>query len=107
MQVKGAAHQFGKGAADHQTQPSTLPRPRAISLGKGAEQTSLVCQTNADTGVAHAQLYLHAITGGYRLECQAYVNLASIGEFDRIAQQVGEDLLDPQGVCQHPHGPFW
>ncbi|MCY1459145.1 hypothetical protein D9M71_765920 [compost metagenome] len=97
-----AAHQLDQRAADDQAQTCALACSRAVSLGKGAEQTRLVGRTDADACVAHAQCDAQLAMLGLRGELKAGVHLPAIRELDGIAQQVGEYLLESQRVGQHP-----
>ena len=103
VEHQAAAHHFAQGAADHQAQPRTATRRLAMvaGLGKRAEQLLLVFAGNPAAAVFHPQAQRQAFIILPRLGADPQAHVAAVGELDRIAQQVGGDLLEAQRVHQH------
>ena len=75
-----------------------MPGDRVVRLAEGLEQGFLLGRRQADTGVvdADAQQYL---IGVLVFGHDPHADRALMGELDGIADQVGEDLLEPHGVA--------
>jgi hypothetical protein len=78
---------------------AVLARGRGVLLLEGPEDRSLLVRRNADAGVAHgkAQPYLPlgcGVAGGFH----AHDHFPFVGELDRVAHQVEQDLPQPSRV---------
>ncbi len=95
-----AAHLFDQSLGNHQTQTgaSGLARQRVVSLTEGLEQRPYVLARQADAGVLNADAQLHAVLVLF-LKHGPGDDGAFAGELDRVADQVGEDLLQAQRVA--------
>ena len=71
---------------------------RAIGLHKTLENLCLGGWRDAHTAIAHAQHQCQLITVGLGKNAQLQLNLAAVGEFDGIAQQVADHLTQPQPI---------
>ena len=79
------------------------PRGRGIGLGERFEDRGLMFDLDARTGVAHLEAQPHRV--GAALEhLGGELDPAGIGEFDRVRQQVGEHLAQPQRVADDLRG---
>ena len=95
-----AAHQLGQLAGDGQTQtgPAVPARDTRIQLFEIAEQALLGGGPQARAGVGDRQdESCPGRTGG-----QAQGDMATLGEFDRVRQQVQDDLTQPQRIGRNP-----
>ena len=95
------SHHFAQRARDHQAEPGALGVLQvAVDLGERPEQLLLVAQGNTDAGVFHTEIDLQQ----RRLHLAAIdadADRALVGELDRVADQVGEDLLEAHGIQQY------
>ncbi|MNM69013.1 hypothetical protein D3C81_805940 [compost metagenome] len=107
VQAQRALHQFGQRAADHQPQAGALACPRAVGMSEGVEQPGLVFGADTNAAVAHAQLDLQVAVAVGQRQGQAGMHFTALGELDGVADQVGEHLLESQGVCQDPGRRGW
>ena len=97
-----AAHQLDQLAADAQPEPgaAVLARGRGVGLGERLEQPLGLLGVDADPGVG--DLEAHAAPARARLALgDAHGDLALRGELDRVADQVGEHLLEAEAVAHH------
>jgi hypothetical protein len=98
-----AAHQQGQALADGQAQAGAAEAPGGGDVGllEGLEQVGHLLLADADAGVLHleAQAQLPPRAGQHP---HPQVHPAVRGELHRVAQQVQQDLLQPQAVAQHP-----
>ncbi|MCY1437336.1 hypothetical protein D9M71_534930 [compost metagenome] len=72
-----------------------------IGLGKGQKQALLVICANTDATVLNRYLQDGLVGRGARFQGQVHGDLALLGELDRVADQVRQDLLEAQRVEQH------
>ena len=85
-----------------QTGPAGLARQRIVSLTEGLEQRPHILIGQADAGVLHADAQLYAAAGFVVVvifKHGPHGDRAFAGELDRVVNQVGEDLLEPQRVA--------
>ncbi len=72
-----------------------------VSLGEGFEQASLILDADTDAAVLHGEMHMQLLwirrVGGLQTD----LHLPAAGKFDRVADQVRQDLLEPQRVDQH------
>ncbi len=76
-----------------------MPRQRVVGLTEGLKQCAHVLVGQPDAGVLHADAQLH-IVFLFVFEHGAGDDGAFAGELDRVADQVGEDLLESQRIAQ-------
>jgi hypothetical protein len=67
------------------------------------EQPPLLFGGDADPGVGHVEAQLR-FTGLVRAPRHPDDDLALLGELDRVADQVEQDLADPPGIARQPRG---
>lgn len=93
-----AAHQVEETLGDGQAQAGAAIAAGggAISLAEGIEDVLLLLGRDADAFVADAEF--EVVFAG---DQNAQTNAAGFGEFDGIAQQVEEDLLEAQRIAEH------
>src|SRR5690606_5319892 len=95
------AHAFHQSFADHQAEAGApvLPRTGSIYLGKGIKQTVFLAAGQADTFVADSDLDIRLCLLAIE---QHNINddVAFVTEFNRVADQVGDDLFEPERVAQ-------
>src|SRR6185503_15849266 len=98
----GASHQLNQCGGNRESQTAaTIPARRgAIGLPEGLEDRRLLILGYADSTVAHGAVELGDISVA-RDELELDQDLAALGEFDRVADQVREHLLDPPGITNH------
>ncbi|MNJ39179.1 hypothetical protein D3C77_340450 [compost metagenome] len=99
VQVQRSAHELTQAAADDQAQPSALARRLRTDLGKMLEQALLIFAADADAAVYDLQHNLQLSILAL-VKPKADLDAALIGEFDCIAYQVREDLLETQRIDQ-------
>ncbi|MNN62980.1 hypothetical protein D3C81_1783190 [compost metagenome] len=96
-----APHHFAQRAADHQAQARAFGVLHiTLCLYEGPEQALLIACTDANTSVFDAEVYI---------EQAAIDQVARNTDFDRtlfceldgVAEQIGEYLLETQGIDQH------
>ncbi|MNF97160.1 hypothetical protein D3C84_799790 [compost metagenome] len=103
VHVQVAAHHPAQVATDHQPQPRTVAGHPAgvIDLGKRLEQTLQVRRANANAAVVDLQVHLqNVVLVGWRQPDLDH-DLALLGKFEGIADQVRQHLFEPQRVHQH------
>ena len=101
LQANGAAHALHQALADGESQTGAAEAARhaAVALGEGLEHRRLLLQWDADAGVAHREAQPQAIflpVGG-----AAQLDLAALGELERVGQQVDQDLAQPRRIAEH------
>ena len=103
LPAEGAAHQVHQLAGDGQAEPGATEAAGdgAIRLGEGGAQMSEVLRGDPEARVADQKLQPDSLRRQFPLE-NAQADLAAFGEFDGIADQVGQDLFEAQGVAQQP-----
>ncbi len=95
-----APHQFDKAARDGQTQAGAAKATCGgrIGLSEGREEVFECRRLDAYAGILHCAAQADSIGTLFRTEYfQLYV--AGRGEFDRVAQQVGESLAQTRGIA--------
>ena len=104
-----AAHQPREAPADCEAEAraSVLARGGAVGLREGPEQLALLFLRDADARVADGDAQITAWSGrpsrvGRRLDPAARPRL--LRELEGIADQVGEDLPEPQRIADQPIG---
>ena len=100
-----ASHQLGQLPGDRQAQPGTavLARRRVVGLLKGAEQAALCVGGDADAGVLDLEPDDHRL----RLLGQqpgAEGDVAGFGEFDGIAREIEQRLLQAGRIAEYTTG---
>ena len=95
-----AAHLLDQALGNHQAQAGAagLARQRVVGLAERLEQRAHVLAGQADAGVLHADAQLHAVFLFF-FDHRAGDDGAFAGELDRVADQVGQDLLEAQRVA--------
>jgi hypothetical protein len=95
-----AAHQFDQPLADRQPESgaAVFSRHAVVGLLEGLEQSRLRLGVDADAGVADFEAHLHRI-GGFADQAGAQGDAALPGELDGIADQVEQDLAQPQRIA--------
>ncbi|MCY1425036.1 hypothetical protein D9M71_408150 [compost metagenome] len=90
------AHLLNKTLGNHQAQAGAawLPGQGVVGLAKGLKQRPYILGRQADAGILHADAQLHAVFA-FIFEHGPGDDGAFAGELDRIADQVGQDLLEP------------
>src|SRR3954471_18242095 len=86
---------FGNGEAEPGT--AVLSRGRCVGLRKRLKQPSTLLGCHAYPSVTDREFELHAICE-LLLYAGSYEHLAALGEFDRVADQVDEDLAEAHGI---------
>ena len=94
-----AAHLLDQAFGNHQAEAGAtgLAAERVVGLAEGLEQRAQVFIRQADAGVHHADTQLRAV-GTFVLDHGAHDDGAFAGELDRIADQVGQYLLQAQRI---------
>ena len=100
-----ASHHLHDLARNRQSQ-TRAPKAsggRAIRLREGVKDAGLFFRSDADARVLHAEVKArdHVISG---LPLDGQVDLASFGEFQRVPQQVDQNLAQPAGVAHQSVG---
>ena len=95
-----AAHQLAQPLDDHQAEPgaAVAARHRAVGLGERAEQPRHHRRRDADPGVGDGQAQAPAVAVVAEVS-QRDDDVAALGELDRVADQVGQDLPQAAGVA--------
>ena len=98
-------HQGHETLADGHTQSGAAKPARGagLSLGEAAKDTGLVLGCNADTGIAQAEFQGDGIATTLQYPDTQY-DLATLCEFDGIAAQVQQHLLQAHGITHHKVG---
>ena len=103
----GAAHQFGQPFADDQAEAgaAVAPRGRAVHLLERLEKFFRGFLGDADAGVGDGEKKVMAlvIPG---LDLNVDNDFAPLGKFDRVSDQVDEDLPQAGGVADQIGGNF-
>ena len=81
------------------------PRPRAsetpgrggIGLGEGLKEMLQSRRRNSDSGVSHGEFQMGVVV--VRPTAKTHLNFATLGELDRIAGQIQQDLLQSHRVA--------
>ena len=101
VQMQLAAHQLNQALADGHAQAGAAKAPGGgrLGLGEAAENARLVFRRDADAGVGHRHFQPDL---GRRLlhHRQRHRDGALLGEFDGVAAQVDEHLLQAHGVAK-------
>ena len=88
----------GKTYCQPQSRAGMAPADGGVALFKGLEQIGHGFGRNADAGVFDTQfqdrLTIHDSLGG-----DLDMHMALLGELDRIAEQVGDDLAEAPGIA--------
>lgn len=102
LEEQGRAHHLGEAAADGQAQAGAGKGSLAVrvGLGEGGEQALPVIVVDANAAVAYLQHQGRPGFGARLGDAGLDAHVAVLGELDRIADQVGQDLLESQGVEQ-------
>ena len=97
-----AAHLVYQPLRDHQPQSGTAMAAgdAGVRLTEGLEQTRLIPFRNADTGIADLNLNLHLVITDGAFFYQD-VDVAAFGEFNRISDKIGNDLLQAQRIANN------
>mmetsp|Transcript_96387 Transcript_96387/g.267836 ORF Transcript_96387/g.267836 Transcript_96387/m.267836 type:complete len:597 (+) Transcript_96387:999-2789(+) len=97
-----AAHQFGQAAADGQAQPGAAVAARGglVGLLEVLEQAILSIGIDADAAVLHLEAHRQALRGRRALAACRQAHKAAVGELDRIAGKVQQQLGDALRVTQ-------
>ena len=94
------AHPLDQPATDGETKPGPAEsaRRRGVRLSEGVEDEPALVGRDPDARVlhGHAQGY---VLGGHGLGVDANGDFALLGELDRVADQIDEDLADPPGIA--------
>ena len=100
-----AAEQVGQAAADRQPEAGAAEASGrgGLGLGEGLEQALDHLRAHADAVVAHRERQA-AIRAAAGAEVDPAAATLAGGELDRVAGEVGEDLLYAQPVGQHLPG---
>ncbi len=100
LQCQRTAHELGQGTADDQAQPSALARTGPVDLYECIEQACLVRRAYADTRIAHTEL--DALEFALYRGAHRGVDFTTVGELDRIADQVRQHLLQARSIYLDP-----
>ena len=97
-----AAHQVDDAFADGQAQAGAAVQAGggSIGLGEGVEQALLLGVADADAGVAHLEAQL-VLGGGFAQTAHVELDATALGELDRVADQVGQHLAQPDRVAAY------
>ncbi|MGB6943248.1 MAG: hypothetical protein WBE37_12675 [Bryobacteraceae bacterium] len=101
LHPNAAVHHLDQSAGDGQTETSAAKSPGegAVHLREGLEDQGLLLRWDADPGVAYRKLQgVRAI--GRALNGDR--DFAPIGEFNRVAHQIDQNLPEPPGIAAHP-----
>ena len=105
-----AIHRLREAPADHEAQPRPpeFPRDRGVRLRERLEQGADALWGYSNPRVPHRTLDLDEASllarGRLPARRDAHEDLAGVGEFHGVAQQVHEDLPHPRPVAEHPGG---
>src|SRR5579871_1481373 len=91
------AQQADKVLADGQAQPGAFMKPvePALQLLKRLKESPQVFRADADAGVGHADFQPSIQHPALQ------PHFAPFGEFDGVAEEIEQDLLDPPPVADH------
>ena len=95
-----ALHHLHQLSGDRQAQAgaAVAPRGRAVGLGKGAEHAGMQGLVDADAGVPDLEAQARLLRIRVH-QADANDDLTAVGELDRVAHQIGEDLAHAHGVA--------
>ena len=98
-----AAHQTYQMLADRQPEAGAakLAGDRGIGLGERLEQPGGSFALDADAAVAYRELQRYAVAVLLQ-QLHLQQDLAVVGEFHRVAEQIVQHLLQPQRVADQP-----
>ena len=90
-----APHQSHQSAADGQSQPSPAEAAAdaGVGLHEGGEDLALLGRRDPDAGIAYRETQVDLPFVGRRY-LDAQFDLTPLGEFDRIAEQIDQDLME-------------
>ena len=93
---QASVHDCAQTVGQGQTKPGAtiLAGDAGLCLSEGAENSGLGLLGDADAGIANLDTYLIA------LRAEPYIHPPESGEFQRVGQQIADDLSDPGRV---PH----
>ncbi|MNT05018.1 hypothetical protein D3C72_1396200 [compost metagenome] len=94
MEIQGSAHGFGQRAADGQAQPAAPALAARVGLLEGLEQVTHLRWRDADAAVDDFHQQCCGLC--WRIQLQAQLYAAYVGELDGIAEEVVEKL--PQAI---------
>ncbi|GLI94946.1 hypothetical protein LMG27198_39380 [Methylocystis echinoides] len=96
-------HQLNQTLGDGQAQScAAKPSPNAnVSLRKRLEDSPYSARLDSDAGVLDLEPDLHNAINERCLH-DPEPDLPFLSEFDRIPEQIDQDLLQPEGVSHHP-----
>src|SRR6185295_6330631 len=105
LDPNSAAHQLDQTPRDREPEAgaAVLAGGRSVGLAERLEQPRRLLARHADPGVGDFDPELHFLTGALGAT-DAHADPSVLGELDRVAQQVGQDLADPQRVTDQPRG---
>src|SRR5262245_51031414 len=94
------AHPLHQPAADREAEagPAEPSRRRRVGLGEGVEDEPALVRRDPDACVLYRYAKDHGVVR-HRLGIDANGDLAPLGELDRVADQVDENLADTAGVA--------
>ncbi|MEJ0040706.1 MAG: hypothetical protein WDM81_00075 [Rhizomicrobium sp.] len=99
-----AAHRLDELLGDGQAEAraAEFSRMAGIGLDEFAEDLVALFLRHADAGIAHLEIQEAAV----RTVDHAHRKLdaAALGELDRVADQIGQDLAQPHAVAAHHRG---
>ena len=100
LEPDAAAHHLHQAPRDRQPQAgaAVAARGRAVGLRERVENRRLPVGGHADAGVGDLDMQDRIGRGALR-KIQPHDHLALLGEFDRVADQVDQHLLQPQPVA--------
>ena len=99
LQPDAPAHQLDEPPRDREPEPgaAVLARGGHVGLGEGLEEAGRLLSGHADPGVAHGELQLDLVAGTLE-QTDREPDLATLGELDRVVDEVGEDLSETERV---------
>ncbi len=95
-----AAHELGQVLGDGQPQAAAAEAPRGGGIGllEALEEPAHLLGRHADARVTHLEAQQHAPAVALH-HPHAHVDLAALGELDRVVGEIDEDLAQPQGIA--------
>ncbi len=96
------AHLFHQLLGDNQTQPgaAVAAGDTGIRLAERLEQAGLIALGDTDAGIADLHFDLHlGVAEGALLH--QHIDITALGEFDGVAHQVGDHLLQTQRIADN------
>ena len=105
LNADASAHQLHELTANREPEPGApkQARGRYIGLGEGFEDLCLLLQRDADPAIRHVKTQRQFIR--HRVFDANYeADLAVVGEFDRVAEQIVEHLSQAQRITVQPWG---